>query len=866
MNDPELPFEPLVFENDTYTFSGFTKLVLFTDDPEALLFFNQFFGNTQRCSLTETPCGGAKNVRFPDMFPGTVSIESGEYCYLKSSGGHVGKTLSAGHLAESQEIITSGSGGIAYCLANGEEYLMANGDSYLVTPPNQIVSKFQIFNVSVIARLCRLLIRCPNSVSSVKLYNRDTRSYDDTIFVQTPQEKGTVNAYDMYRIIGAHTAENIQIMVEYNDLSWTYGFETSEHKAQGLWNINTFMAFYDPSTKNVYYLLFTKLPENLTCNIDASGNVTAFTIPKSDTTIYYGKIKYAKISQLTGDVPTCFDPSTSGSLAEFLKRYFALIDIQPNIELKTYVVPAISDNKILPATNISNAYLSNSISCRVCPGEYHPESFVLRSDKDITLTIEVSDLVSGNNTISSSAIDLRYVDCWYQAGYENKNTHKLGRFITPELLTYDPELVRTNCDEWESDHMSNPYAKNELKLQDGSYIDITSSATSSNSAYKPTVAERPVYDADTLQPLYLKKNLNKQVWITVNPQVGSTSGTYISTIYIKSGSTILKTITLSVEVLPITLLDASVDYGIYYRGKLATDDVGTISSETKSQAQFLADHQNMVQHGIKCPQMMEYSSTLLPATLSLRASCGISNSTLLFNGAINIDDSIADIQAWKDTCTANGVSQLYIYGHDESNMTSLISKMTAIHNIGVKIFCAQNPTYGLAVKDYLDLCIGNSAYTAAQIAEFKATGHKIYSYGNPQTVVEFPLTFRRNYGLFLWQMGYDGAFPYAYQHSYWDIWSDFDAEMYRDHCFTYPTVDKPLDTVQYEGFREGVTDMRYLATLLDVIETAKLYSISTSSIETWLDTLKTTDLSTVDLNSVRGQMITYIIQLQEALA
>ncbi|MDD4468239.1 MAG: hypothetical protein PHF68_03745, partial [Candidatus ainarchaeum sp.] len=171
---PVIPFEPLVFENDTYTFSGFTKFVLFTDDSESLLFFNQFFGNTQRCSLTETPCGGAKNVRFSDMFPGTVSIENGNYCYLKSSGGHVGKVLSAGHLAESQEIITSGAEGIAYCLANGDEYLMANGDSYLVTPPNQIVSKFQIFNASAVPQICRLLIRCPNSVSDIKMYNRDT--------------------------------------------------------------------------------------------------------------------------------------------------------------------------------------------------------------------------------------------------------------------------------------------------------------------------------------------------------------------------------------------------------------------------------------------------------------------------------------------------------------------------------------------------------------------------------------------------------------------------------------------------------------------------------------------------------------------
>ena len=34
--------------------------------------------------------------------------------------------------------------------------------------------------------------------------------------------------------------------------------------------------------------------------------------------------------------------------------------------------------------------------------------------------------------------------------------------------------------------------------------------------------------------------------------------------------------------------------------------------------------------------------------------------------------------------------------------------------------------------------------------------------------------------------------------------------------FTYPTSDGVIDTVQWEGFREGVDDTRYLATLLDL--------------------------------------------------
>jgi len=860
MTGTSLPFEPLVFEGDTYTFTNCTKLVLFSGDQEALLPFNQCIGSAERCSLSETPCGGLKHVRFPDMFPGSLSLEVGIDCYLVSANGYIGKVLSAGQLSESQEIITAGSEGIAYCLANGDEYLMANGDSYLVTPPNTIVCKFKLCNFSNSSQLCRIVVRCPDSVDSIQMYNRDTASYDDTIFAQITQDTGTVNAYDCYRVMSASSSENLQIMIKYNDLSWTYKFESSEHKALGLWNLNTFLAFYDPSTKDVNYLLFTKVPESLTCTVNALGDVTRLVIPKSDSTVFWGKIKYGPINQMVGEVPKCFVSSETGSLAGFLKRYYAITNTQ-NIELKTYVVTTITDDRILPSTRLSSNLVSNSISIRACPGEYHPCSFVLRSNKDVTLTIEASDLICGSNTISKNNIDIKYVKCWYQSGFDNKSTRKLGRYLTPELLVNDDSLIITNCDEWETWDLSNPYAKEYLKLTTGEYIDISVASPTTPGQYKPSLTERPVSDAATLQPVFLPKNFNKQIWLTVKLPDDIPAGIYQSTISIKSGNTVLRTITLSVEALPITLLPPTVEYSIYYRGKIYGD--GSISSEYKTEEQFLAEQIDMWKHGVTNPTLMTHTTEMLPTALALRAQSGMSNNVLYYNGTINIDDSITDIETWRDVCSSNGVSQLYIYGHDEADMdtTELRAKMTAIHDAGVKIFCAQNATYALAVKDVLDLAIGSNTFTPEQVQEFKdASGNKIYSYGNPQLVPECPETYRRNYGLYLYQIGYDGAMPYAYQHSWQDIWNDWDDEYHRDHGTTYPTIDGVIDTVQWEGFREGVTDMKYLATLQAAI-TANPGTTATEA-DNWLASLKTTDLSTVNLDEIRSKMTDYILTLQ----
>jgi hypothetical protein len=80
--------------------------------------------------------------------------------------------------------------------------------------------------------------------------------------------------------------------------------------------------------------------------------------------------------------------------------------------------------------------------------------------------------------------------------------------------------------------------------------------------------------------------------------------------------------------------------------------------------------------------------------------------------------------------------------------------------------------------------------------------------------VENPEIYRQNYGFDLWNAGYDGAMNFAYQHQEGQsTWNDFDSTDYRDFVFAYPTSNGVIDTIQWEGWREGVDDTRYLASL-----------------------------------------------------
>ena len=861
---PAAPFELLETEESTITIdSHCSRVVFYTEDKRLIPLFNEYTSSSNRCTLEETPCGGFKNSNVADLFPGNVTI-SGESCYLKNvAGTYIEKHISAGKLAENKEIVTGGSSGHSIYAADGIEVLTADNESVLVTPPYNIVCEFYTLNSSDSTQTGTITIRCPDNVSSIQLFNLDTSVYEDVTFTQVAQTIGTVNSYTCTRTLNAKVTEHLQIMITYSSLDFTFKFSNDAVQASGLHNLSSWLAYYDTSDTEIQFFLFSQTPESITCSIDSTGEITQFTFPVGSGAIYQGRVAHSAVSRVTsGEITDCLNIEVPGSISKFLKGFSAISTSTATIT--SYVVPAMSDDKILPKSSISSSYLSSALIKRMSPGEYSCASFVINSTKSVNLSILASDLVSGANTISKTNIDLKYVKCWWQAGNSAKSTHYLGRFLTPELLLNDDSLVQVWGDNWNQSGISNPTGKNYLKLNTGEYIDISSSDTSAGiSTTIVPISEMPVYDADYLQILNLPSGYNKQIWITVHVPGGTAPGTYTGTITIRSDFDVLKTMSLTITVLDLDLPSSPYEGSIYYRARIT--DTGSISSEQKTVEQYTAELIDMEKHGISNPLCYTPpSDSTLSQVLSLRKQHLSNYNTMYMFGRTVKNITSTDLTNLMSACTASGIDTVYVYGYDETSMDTaeIRAQIQTVHDAGAYVFCSQSPTQALAVKDVLDLAIGNSTFTAAQIAEFQATGHQIYSYGNPQSVPEFPRTFRKNYGLFLWQRGYDGAAIYAYQHNFGVCWNDFDSATYRDHNFTYATGNGVVDTIQYEGYREGINDLRYLAALQAAIAANPGTTATTAT--TWLNTLKTTDLNTVDLDEVREQMIDYIIALQEA--
>jgi len=544
----------------------------------------------------------------------------------------------------------------------------------------------------------------------------------------------------------------------------------------------------------------------------------------------------------------------------FTSFFFSLSAEAENVTV--YVVPAITDNKILPNSSIPSSYISDAIFVKASPGEFEPASFVIRADQDInSMTIESTNLIGSGGTIPSTDVDIRIVKCWYQGSYNNFEVRSQGRYLTPELLLKDDSLIKVTGEEWTQWNSSNPKGKNYLKLTNGSYIDISSETPKRSGHLKVPISERPVSDSTTLQPVTLLKGYNKQFWITLHVPNNANAGNYSGTINLRTSAGIIRQLQLNLQVFPIVLSKPNLEYSLFYRGMIT--DQGSISSEEKTTVQFTAEIKDMLDHGVTNPSVYPTpTGDVLTQILSIRNQVGLNNTNLYYLG---LDfGSVSGFPYYKNLTAPYGVTNIYGYGPDEQNINdaSSRSKMATIHNAGGKVMDAQSLSQADSVADILDLAIVAGDPSMELADKYHNSGHKIYSYANPLVVPEYPRLFRMNYGLLLWQRNYDGAFDYAYQHSFGDIWDDFDDAYYRDHIFAYPTTNGVIDTIQWEGFREGVDDVRYLTTLQNTIRDAKSQGKDTSAVESWLANLKDSDLTSQDLDAVRLQMINYTLSFQ----
>jgi hypothetical protein len=294
---------------------------------------------------------------------------------------------------------------------------------------------------------------------------------------------------------------------------------------------------------------------------------------------------------------------------------------------------------------------------------------------------------------------------------------------------------------------------------------------------------------------------------------------------------------LQVTVLPFDLEPAPIEYSIFYFGLLpySTSEklkVG-IDGIWKSPEKYAAELQNMKDHGIAYPTFYQGYSSEVPdgpanLALTLRSQTGFPTDKIYLGDVVTGNPTTATdlttlknkIKMWKTFTAKYGYRDVYVYGIDEATDSVLQSERPAwqaVHDSGAKVYVAVSNNYNAVtvVGDILDTAIFADTPNTTQAAAWHGHGKRILSYASPESGTDNPVIYRQNYGFSLWNAGYDGEMIYAYQSGFGQsIWNDFDDPHWCDHVFAYPTSDSVIDTIQWEGFREGVDDTRYVASLI----------------------------------------------------
>ena len=518
--------------------------------------------------------------------------------------------------------------------------------------------------------------------------------------------------------------------------------------------------------------------------------------------------------------------------------------------ITTYIVPAITDAYVLPSTVIAAGYLGSSISMSACPGEYESASFVVRPNESIGALTVTASALTGPGTIDASCVDIRLVKVWWRAKglRADRDWYRYdtsSRLLAPELLVKDADLVLRGDERGISDQ------NNYLKTTGGSYVKVDD--IGSVSAIK---------DSTALTSVTIPAGTNQQFWVTVQVPASAAAGNYTGSISLGN----LGSISVTLTVLPFSLQSPAIEQVMFVDG-----------------VPSLVDLQMMYDYGIDTIVINSAMSSLDSVMANMR-SVGFTSTNFYFMGIylwnglqiMSYTDSdparLAKLKEVAQQCVSiansHGFTNLYLMGRDEASPSSRAGELDnyrTCHSAGAKVFacCDQTGTasyvQGLLDAEVWDYDPGSSGGQTEAEAQHNA-GNRVLNYGNPQGGCELPETYRRNYGLYLWQVGYDGGMS-AYWH--WvasgSIWSDFGDSTYRNESMAFPTSNGNIPTIELAGIREAATDLRYLATLLKAIEEAKALGKDASQAESWLAGLKNSDLSVTDLVSVRAKMIGYIL-------
>lgn len=598
------------------------------------------------------------------------------------------------------------------------------------------------------------------------------------------------------------------------------------------------------------------------------------------------------------------DTNTSGSTKLWTNTPFII-----------YSATALSPEMRLPDTLPEDGKVSDQIKIVSAQGEYEAASFVVAPLSDVTsVTFSVYDLQGNGGSIPASTVDMHVVKTWYQGGtaWQSYFFDDTKDVLVPELLLHDENLIKVD------DGQKKNFVR--VDYPTGSqYVNISGSPPQFFNRWK-----QPVEDSPVLQPIALKQGQSKQMWITTKVPKGTPEGIYTGKIDITANGAPAGQITLKIHVLPFELPDPKTYYDLnkdFYvmmmHGSTLKNELKGTGGNTQLAEQTLLNHyRNLVEHNVvnlppHSPFDVKHPQNLL-RQLELMKQAGVHLNPLFGAGPAFTSNELFSIfkdyliakkayeanptdanrsvmeskyaaylatlepakdyirQTFNTLSAAVGHTNIYFDGWDEAEWNRLLWQQPLWEfikeDIGAKVFATGNSTHlDLPITEEFIDWAGEPTKEKADAWHALGSDKLITNYAHPHVGPENPDLMRQRHGMWLYKANYDATYNYVW---YFDsdivsAWSEYIDATFRGFNFVYPTKTDVIDTIAWEGFREGIDDIRYATKLKQVAQTAldsgdAARIAAASKALAWLE--KTDERST-NSDLIRYEMIQHIMKM-----
>ena len=579
-------------------------------------------------------------------------------------------------------------------------------------------------------------------------------------------------------------------------------------------------------------------------------------------------------SPLAPDNPA--SPEYKANVANNLKRLAAELG-ERQTAIAWFSVPAMSDMMRMPDFWPADGRLMGDVRIILAKNEFEAGSFQLCSFgdlKDVTLTVE--DLKSSSGAvIPAKNIDVKIVKIWYQNG--NRWTSyfaDVGLKLCPELLLKDENMIKVDT----------ANVANYARIKNGNAV--TYEWISAPRELDPMTFnqyQEGFADAAALQPFELKRGEFKQFFVTVNAPADQAAGVYkgFLTVQASGAKKIMEKIPLSVRVLPFEL-PAPRAYREPERVFLASMMGGFSLRSDKARfgeklgvERFRDELVNAKNHSLFYPTVDQ-----TPEVFALLKEVGLPTQPMMgdsfcpwfarnFGGRLTFDNMMSAKKAAKkcsDFYMENlGHNDILVsYGDEQGTAFATTHRnfFKYYEEYGISMGCAGHA--GLFYKGgyaYGVHPMGGNPEDTDRIKRWTDIGDKwIGFYASQHTGSENPQYMRRQHGLLGWMNGLNMTFNYEFATG---PWNDLASELYKPMVIAYRNYGGTVDTLQWEGFREAIDDIRYGTLLRREIRKA----LDSKNIDRIVQAKKTLQYfaelnpETMDLDSVRAEMIEYILKL-----